>query len=112
MALPEIDVARVEKWCRARVPKRVRDQVRVEADVADRHVTVVECRPPWRADMGTEWTRFPIARLRYVKATRQWSLYWRDRNLRFHEYDRVPPTDNVEELLAEVDRDPMAIFWG
>ena len=112
MALPEIDVARVEKWCRARVPKRVRDQVRVEADVADRHVTVVECRPPWRADMGTEWTRFPIARLRYVKATRQWSLYWRDRNLRFHEYDRVPPTHNVEELLAEVDRDPMAIFWG
>ena len=52
-----------------RVPERVRDEVRVEVDVADRHLTIVECRPPWRADMGAEWTRFPIARLRYVRTT-------------------------------------------
>ena len=30
------------------------------------------------------WTRFPIARLRYTKAANRWSLYWRDRHLRFH----------------------------
>ncbi|MGH3610881.1 MAG: DUF3024 domain-containing protein [Pseudonocardiaceae bacterium] len=41
-----------------------------------------------------------------------WSLYWRDGNLRFHAYDRVAPTASIEELLAEVDRDPTAIFWG
>jgi hypothetical protein len=110
--LPETDVARVQRWCRARVPEHVRDQVRVEVDVAARHVTIVECRPPWRADTGAEWTRFPIARLRYTKATKSWSLYWRDRNLRFHEYDRVPASQSVEDLLAEVDRDPTAIFWG
>lgn len=62
--------------------------------------------------MGTEWTRVPIARLRYTKTTRVWSLYWRDRNLRFHTYDVVSPTAVIEELLAEVDRDPTAIFWG
>jgi len=112
VSLPELDVARVERWCRARVPEQVRVQVRVEVDVADRHLTIVECRPPWRADLGTEWTRFPIARLRYTKGTRLWSLYWRDRNLRFHSYDRVPATTSVEDLLAEVDRDPTAIFWG
>jgi hypothetical protein len=39
-------------------------------------------------------------------------LYWRDRNRRFHLYDLVSPTASVEELLAEVDRDPTAIFWG
>ena len=110
--LPETDVARVQRWCRTRVPDHVRDEVRIEADVAERHLTIVECRPPWRADFGPEWTRFPIARLRYTKATRLWSLYWRDRNLKFHEYDRVPPSPSVEELLAEVDRDPTAIFWG
>ena len=57
-------------------------------------------------------SRFPIARLRYTKATGVWSLYWRDRNLRFHAYDLVSPTASVEDLLAEVDRDPTAIFWG
>ncbi len=107
-----MDVARVQRWCRARVPAHVRDQIRVEADVADRHVTIVECRPPWRDDGGGEWTRFPIARLRYGKATRLWSLYWRDRHSKFHAYDRVPATERVEDLLAEVDRDPTAIFWG
>ncbi len=110
--LPETDVARVQRWCRARVPEGVRDQVRVEVDVADRQVTIVECRPPWRADLGSEWTRFPIARLRFTKGTGMWSLFWRDRNLRFHTYDRVLPTPRVEELLVEVDRDPTAIFWG
>jgi hypothetical protein len=102
----------VQRWCRARVPERVRDEVRVEADVAERHLTIVECRAPWRADFGPEWTRFRIARLRYSKATRLWSLYWRDRKLKFHEYDRLPASASVDELLAEVDRDPTAIFWG
>jgi hypothetical protein len=47
-------VARVQRWCLGRVPERVRDEVRFEVDVADRHLTVVECRPPWRPDMGME----------------------------------------------------------
>ncbi len=110
--LPETDFARVQRWCRARVPEHVRDEVRVEAEVDERCLTIVECRPPWRADFGPEWTRFPIARLRYTKATRLWSLYWRDRSLKFHGYDRVPASVSVEDLLAEVDRDPTAIFWG
>jgi Protein of unknown function (DUF3024) len=111
-SLPEMDVARIQRWCRARVPAQVRGQVRVEADVAGRHVTIVECRPRWRAVAGAEWTRFPIARLRYTRSTGLWSLYWRDRNLRFHEYDAMQASSSVEELLVEVDRDPTAIFWG
>ena len=70
------------------MPEHVRDEVRIEVDVAERHLTIVE----WRADMGAEWTRFPIARLRYTKATGVWSLYWRDRNLRFHAYELVSAT--------------------
>ena len=102
----------MQRWCRDRVPAYVRDEVRVEVDVAERHLTIVECRPPWQADVGAGWTRFPIARLRYVKTAGVWSLYWRDRNRRFHAYDLVSPTASIEELLAEVDRDPTAIFWG
>ena len=110
--LPELDVRRVQRWCDARVPADVRDQVRVEVDVAPRHLTIVETRPPWRADFGPEWTRFPIARLRYTKATGLWEIYWRDRNLRFHRYNECPPSRLVDELLAAIDRDPTHIFWG
>jgi len=84
----------------------------VECDAGPGHLTIVECRPPWRKGRDAEWARFPIARLRYVKAAKRWSLYWRDRNLRFHRYDQVPPSPQVGDLLGEIDRDPFAIFWG
>lgn len=57
-------------------------------------------------------TSFPIARLRYTAATKTWTLYWRDRHMRFHHYDQQPATPHVEELLAEIQRDPTCIFWG
>lgn len=110
--MPELDVARVRRWCAQRVPAHLRNEVRVECDVTPRHLTIVECRPPWRNEMGGARTRFPIARLRYTKATRLWSLCWHDRHLRCHLYDRLAPSPRIDELLHEIDRDPTAIFWG
>ena len=112
MALPELDVAQVQRWCAVRVPEHARNQVRVECEVAPRHLTIVERRAPWREDFGPEWTSFPIARLRYTAADKTWTLYWRDRNLRFHTYEPLAPSHRVEDLLTEIDRDPTCIFWG
>ncbi|WP_301336945.1 DUF3024 domain-containing protein [Mycobacterium asiaticum] len=108
--VPESDVVRVRRWCRDRTPEHVRDRVRVEVDVGERHLTIVECRAPLFGTTGEDWIRFPVARLRYMKTRAVWSLYWRDRDARFHAYDLAPPTANIEKLLAEVDRDPTAIF--
>jgi hypothetical protein len=66
MAVPELDVARVRRWCAERVPEHARHQVRVECQVAARHLTVVERRAPWAEDVGHEWSSFTIARLRYT----------------------------------------------
>ena len=82
----------------------------MECDVTDRHLTVVEVRPPW--DGVGEHTRFPVARLKYVAARAEWSLYWRDRNERWRSYDAAPASRSTEPLLAELDRDPSGIFWG
>ncbi|WP_433358519.1 DUF3024 domain-containing protein [Micromonospora saelicesensis] len=86
--------------------------MRIECEEAVRHLTIVECRAPWRADLGSEGSRLPVARLRFTRTTGIWTLYYRDRSLRFHRYDLIPPTTNVVELLDELDRDPTAIFWG
>lgn len=85
----------------------------VECEVAARHVTVVERRAPWR-DGGTAqgWTSLPVARLRYTKTSGMWTLYCRDRHLRFHRYQRVAPTSDIAVLIAELERDPMCVFWG
>lgn len=76
------------------------------------HLTVLECRAPWRDGPDGEWTRFPIVRFHYVKTRREWSTYWRDRNLKFHRYDPFPQTSALDDLLAAVDADRSGIFWG
>jgi hypothetical protein len=110
MALPEADLHRIRVWARERVPENLWDQVRVEADVSDRHVDIVEVRPPW--DGVGEHTRFPIARLRFTKSTGLWAIYWRDRNLTFHEYKRKRPAKNVQVLLDHIESGSDPIFWG
>lgn len=101
-------------WCvsplgDARIPKQLWDQLKVEADVEPRHVTIVEVRLPW--DGHGEHTRFPIARLRYTQTTGLWSLYWRDRNLTFHAYD-IEPTPTVQTLLDHIAESADPIFFG
>ncbi|HEY5842017.1 MAG TPA: DUF3024 domain-containing protein [Mycobacterium sp.] len=88
MALPEIDIAQVQRSCAARVPEHARHQVRVEREVTPRHLTIVERRVPWREDLGPDWTSLPIARLHYTAVDQSWTLYWRDRNHRYHLYDQ------------------------
>ncbi|MGW5188956.1 DUF3024 domain-containing protein [Kribbella sp. NPDC004138] len=112
MALPELDVARVQRWCIAKVPEHARDQLRVECELAPRHLTIVERRPPWREDLGPDWASSAIARLHYNATDRSWTLYWADQHQRFHTYDQVGPSQSVNDLLTEIDRDPTNIFWG
>jgi hypothetical protein len=74
--------------------------------------TILECRPVWPDLMGSEWTRAPLARLSYSKQAGEWTLYYADRNDRFHRYWECGPSAHVAELLAEIDADPTCIFWG
>jgi hypothetical protein len=84
--------------------------MKVEADATTTHVTIVEVRPPW--DGAGDPTRFPVARLRWNRAKGHWTLYWRDRNLAFHEYQFANPTPRIQRLLDVIDHDETAIFWG
>ena len=110
--VPELDLARIRRYCAGRVSAHIAHLVRLEIDVEGRSVTILECRPPWSPDMGPEWTRFPIARLRFIAYRGEWTLYSRDQHLGFHRYLRIDPSSDVGTLLAEIDADPTMIFWG
>ena len=56
--------------------------------------------------------RLSDSRLHYTAADKSWTLYWRDCNLRFHRYKPLAPSHRVQDLLAELNRDPTCIFWG
>jgi hypothetical protein len=54
----------------------------------------------------------PIARLRYTKTTGMWAIYWRDRNLKFHEYRYKQPSKNAQSLLDYIRESKDPIFFG
>ena len=110
--LPELDMVRVRRWADQRIPKHVRDEIRIEVGVRGSFVTIFERRPPWRPDGDPEWTKAKIAQLRYDEHLEHWTLYWADRNGRWDRYWNTEPTNSVVPLLEEIDEDPTCIFWG
>ncbi|MCL4476499.1 MAG: DUF3024 domain-containing protein [Nitrospirae bacterium] len=102
---------KLEAFCKKRVSPRVADKLRLSFASRGRSVTIFENRAPWRPEL-TEWTSMPIAQIRYDEKTGKWALYWADRNDRWHKYEGLPPTREIDKILAEIDSDPTGIFWG
>lgn len=109
--LPKDDVARILAYCAQRVPGELADQVRVEARPRGQSVTILEVRPPWRGEGGPDWVEVRIAQLRYNARLARWTLYWSDRNERWHLYEDAHP-GKVDDVLTELDADPTGVFWG
>lgn len=117
MPLPELVRRSAEKqvrrFCEGRIPAHARDQVRLELGIRGNAITIFERRPFFRSRPNVdEWSKMKIAQLRYDPDAREWSLYWADRNGRWHRYWDLDPAENLEVLLREIDEDPTAIFWG
>ncbi len=109
--LNDSDVARIRELCEARVPPGARGEVRVELEQERQSVTIVERRPPWREDVGPEWSRLPVARLRYVASQRLWTLYYHRHTGRWERYPLLGPSRRLGELLGELTEDPICAFW-
>jgi hypothetical protein len=107
----DLAIAKVRRFCDQRVPAKARDQVRLEVMTRAASMTIVERRPLWEGGPGG-WTRLPIAQLRHDPAAGTWTLFWADRNRRWHRYDHLDPTPQLDDLLQEIDQDPLSLFWG
>jgi hypothetical protein len=112
LVLSATDLARIQKLCDARVPPRAREHARVELEQERQAVNIVERRPPWREDYGPEWSRLPIARLRYVASKRLWTLYYHRHTGRWERYPLLGPSPRLADLLRELAQDPICLFWG
>ena len=115
MPLPALVKTLVEKkvgeYCKRKVPAHVLDQVNVSYKIRGNTVTIFENRAPWRHEWK-EWTSMPVAQIRYDNNTGKWTLYYADRNDKWHDYIGKNPTKNIDKILQEIDEDPTGIFWG
>lgn len=116
MALPadvkDDAIAHVATYCATKVPSELGDEIRIEYKIRGNAITINECRPPWREDLGPEWTTIRICTLEWDAKTGLWTLYARDRNDRRLDYPYVDPAPSVTPLLRELEEDPTCLFWG
>jgi len=110
-AIPDIDLHKIRKYAAERVPAELHNKIRMEVDVRGKSVTIVECRPPRSKAIGPEWTRHGVAKMKFDPDSAKWTLYWPDRNARWHVCDFTEP-GTIEEMLNEIELDQTGIFWG
>jgi hypothetical protein len=58
------------------------------------------------------WLDMNIAQFRYNESEGTWTLYYSDRNEKWHIYMDIDSSNDLSDLLQEVDDDPTGIFFG
>ncbi|WP_339315301.1 DUF3024 domain-containing protein [Paenibacillus sp. FSL R10-2734] len=102
---------RIEKilsiYIEAKVPKQVRNQIRLSYKFRGNSVTLNEEQPAY---IGDGWTEMPVAQFRYEES--KWKIYWQDSKRKWHFVDDFAPQDDFEKQLEIVDNDSRGMFWG
>jgi len=101
---------KLDRYCDQRVPEFAKDQVQLTYKIKGNDVTLYEKR---RAYFDPDkWSKMPIVQFRYNTNSAKWSLYWADRNSKWHLYLELPPNTDFDVLLKELDKDRTGIFYG
>lgn len=98
-------------YCQARTPTSTRNECRLAFRTRLNTMTLYECHGPWNPKFPKN-SRDSIAQFRYDPEDKVWTLYWADEQEKWHLYDQVEPTPELARLIAEVDADPLGVFFG
>ena len=69
-----------------------------------------EIRPQWNDP--TTILEFPFAKLRFMKASKIWKIYWMRGSGKWEAYELKPETSHLQELLTEIVNDGYGCFFG
>lgn len=113
MALSPLMQQLIEKklnnYCDNRIPVEHQNKIKIFYRIRGNMVTIIESRPLYFHP--DQWSEKKIAQMRYDDATREWTLYFADRNERWHMYMNLNPSENIDDLLNQIDADPTGIFY-
>jgi len=113
MSLPEFTKKLIEsklsKYCKNRIPEDASHNVKLIFRIDENLVTLILTRPYFRK--SSKWAERAVAQIRFDSETKEWQLYFLDRNNNWQPYLKNPSTD-FDDLLKELDRAPRGVFWG
>jgi hypothetical protein len=114
MGFNDIELQRIKKivggFCDEKIPDHLRNQIKVFYEVRGYDVKITESRPDFMRNY--EWTESPIARMKYDSDTLEWQVYWMRASGKWEKYTEFKPTNNLQLLIEEIEKDPYRVFWG
>jgi nucleoid-associated protein YejK len=113
MAIPELEKERAIRALRRfcdKVPVEIRHQLLHDFRFVRSDIELFERRPHYLE--RHRHVEHVVAKFRYNAKRGSWTLFWSDRNLRWHAYDGLEDRRDFLELLREVENDPTCIFFG
>ena len=114
MALSELERKRIAQvvgeLCRKHSPEHLRDKLQLEYTVKNHEIVIFERRPKWHS--ANEWTEMPVAKLKFIRSANKWRLYWMRADMKWHEYPGLSSSHRLDDLVQEIDADPLACFFG
>ena len=114
MAFDDLELRRIANtvgaMCRRHSPPQFENELKFVYEVDGHNVSVYEVRPRW--DNPREQTKIGVARFKFVRARKEWKLYWMRRDLKWHLYDPSEIPKDLESLVKVVDEDRNGAFFG
>lgn len=112
MPISEIEKKRADATLREYCEGKTKPEIRHELEIVYRFdglfAYVSERRPDWKDK--SVYRNHDVAKFRFSVTTREWTLFWRDRNLKWHRFEDCPASTDLGDLLGVVDEHP--IFYG
>src|SRR5688500_15151268 len=94
MPFTPIELQEIERdvggFCRRRFPTHLAEQIRLDYEVRNLAVVIIEARPDW-TDPNL-WIELDVAKLRYFRSRNEWRLYWKRASGKWSLYEPRRPS--------------------
>ncbi len=93
-----------------RPPETIRPKLDIGWRIENQSVFIFEIRPHWRDKSIIKQS--DNAKASWVQSSATWKIYWMRQNLKWHPYEPLPQTGNLQLFLLEYEKDPFGCFRG
>jgi len=98
----------MSEYCARRVPAVRRKDIKPGFRVRGNSVTLFDREQSFMD--RSEWVEIPVAQFRFDPKSLIWTLYWPDRNIRWHLFFVVAPLRRLGDLVQAVGEDSVGAF--
>ncbi|MBC8375003.1 MAG: DUF3024 domain-containing protein [FCB group bacterium] len=99
-----------QRYCDKKNKPEIFDKLHLEYEIEDQSIILMEVRQHWQDP--NKQTRTEVAKIRYIRSTNIWKLYWMRQDLKWHLYEPHPEDFSYVSLLEVIDEDEFCCFFG